>query len=109
MSPRGYLADPQIQAAVDGLKSLITEHYPGTTFSTFEGDDPLGVHLRATVDLDDPDEVIDLIIDRLFAIQVEQELPVYVVSVRTPERRQAMARAKGDPWKPLTIPVTALG
>ncbi|MGH2558689.1 MAG: hypothetical protein ACRDJH_06465 [Thermomicrobiales bacterium] len=102
-------SDPRIQAAIDELKETISQQFPGTTYTVAIGDDPEGVYLDAIVDLDDPDAVLDLIIDRLFEIQVEEDLPLYVIPLRTPERREALARAKGDPWKPLAIPITALG
>ncbi len=80
------LRDPRVTEAVNSLKTLIAEHYPTATFRTFQGEDPEGVYLRAAVDLDDPDAVLDLAIDRLLAYQLEQDLPVYLVPVRTDAR-----------------------
>jgi hypothetical protein len=51
------------------------------------------VHLTTIVDLDDPDEVLDLVINRMMELQVEDKLPVYVIPVRTPERVAALRRA----------------
>lgn len=82
------LDDPRIQAAISEFTSLILDHFPGTTFSRYVGDDPVGVYLRAVVDIDDPDEVIDLIIDRLVTLHVEDLLPFYVLPVRTRERSE---------------------
>lgn len=95
-----YLADPRIQVAVTELQDLIRSHYPTTTFTVGETDDPEGVYMRAIVDVDDTDEVTDVFMDRLVDLQVEDGLPIYVVPVRTPERiaaalqeRQQAARA----------------
>ncbi len=38
------------------------------------------------VDVDDINDVLDVYIDRLVDLQVEGQLPVYVVPVRPPER-----------------------
>jgi hypothetical protein len=50
------------------------------------GDDPEGIYLDAGVDVDDTDDVMDVIVDRLLELQVEEQLPVYVVLTRTLER-----------------------
>jgi len=78
--------DVRIQQAVDELENMIKGRYPTTSFEVGQGDDPSGTYVVATVDIDDPDEVMDLIIDRLVDIQVEDGLPVYIVPVRTEER-----------------------
>jgi hypothetical protein len=77
---------PRIADALSTLESLIRGRYPDVVFTVFEGEDPEGVYLRATVDLDDPDEVMDVVVDALYRIQVEQELPVYVIPVQPLER-----------------------
>jgi len=80
-------SDPALQQAVAELQHLITTHYPGTTFTVGPGSDDLeGTYITATVDLDDPDDVIDLVIGRVLAFQVEDGLPIHVVPIRTPER-----------------------
>jgi hypothetical protein len=86
------LNDQRIQSAIEEFTQMIADHYPGTTFSTFVGEDPLGVYLRATVDIDDTDEVMDLIIDRLMTIQNDEELPFYVIPTQTRERNEAIYR-----------------
>jgi hypothetical protein len=77
-----YMDDPRIVAAVDELTQLITGGFPDAQIDVSEGDDPDGVYLTVTVDIDDPDEVTDLVIDRTMALQVEEQLPVYVVPIR---------------------------
>lgn len=89
------LIGPEMQAAIDELMARILAHYPDTTFRVSPSPEERdAVHLKAIVDVDDTDEVIDLIIDRMMQFQIEEGLPIYVVPVRTPERR-AMAVAAG--------------
>lgn len=83
------IVDPQMQAALGELQELILSQFPETTFTVGEADDPEGVYMRAIVDVDDTDEVTELIIDRLVDFQVEENLPIWVVTVRTPQRRAA--------------------
>jgi hypothetical protein len=92
---------PHMQHALEELQGIIAQHYPTATFVISRGeDDPEAVHLTTTVDLDDPDEVMDLVIARVMELQVEEKLPVYLIPVRTPERvatlRQALAQAIGQ-------------
>lgn len=83
------IVDPHIQAAIKEIQELILAKFPGTTFTVGEWDEPGSVYMRAIVDVDDTDEVTELFIDRLVDFQVEENLPIYVVTVRTPERRAA--------------------
>lgn len=80
--------DPRILAALDELKGLIQEHFPSATFKVLWGlgDMPEGVFLEATVDIEDPDEVMDLVIHRMVELEVDEGLPVYVLAVRPLER-----------------------
>lgn len=79
--------DPRMQAALDELRGMIEQRYPTATFAVSRGhDEPENIHLTVTVDLDDPDEVLDLLLDRLLELQVEDRVPVYVIPIRTPER-----------------------
>ncbi len=84
-----YLSDPRIRAAVAELQDMIRTHYPATVFTVGEGEDPNGIHIRAVVDVDDPDEVTEVFIDRMIDLQVDDGLPVYVFPVRTPAREAA--------------------
>jgi hypothetical protein len=80
------ISDVRIQSALVELQEMIRSHYPAAKFVVDEGDDPDGVYLTATVDLDDPDEVMDVIVDRLLEIEIDEGLPIYVIPSRTPER-----------------------
>lgn len=89
------LNDPQIQHAIQEVQGIILARYPDTRFDLGVGDDPIGVHITATVDVEDPDDVIDLYIKRLLEIQVEERLPVYVIAVQPmPSERRAAAEKK---------------
>ena len=88
-----FVLNSKMRAAVDELQALILAKFLSTTFDVGDPDDPEGVYMRAIVDVDDTDEVTEVIIDRLVDLQVDEGLPIYVVTVRTPER-QASARQR---------------
>ncbi len=85
--------DPRMQSALTELKGLITKHYPDAAFEVSEGDDPEGVYLTATVDIEDMTEVLDIIGERVVDLEVEEGLPLYVIPVRPLEREIAALRA----------------
>lgn len=82
--------DPRTEQALEELRSQIRERYPAAAFEVFRRDDPSGVRLRVTVDVEDTDAVLDAVIDSLYDIQVERQLPIYVIPVQpfasTPSR-----------------------
>jgi hypothetical protein len=55
-------------------------------------DDPGVTHIHATVDVDDPDEVLELVIEREMAFQIEEGIPVYVIPIQPRERSLAAMR-----------------
>jgi hypothetical protein len=71
--------DPRIQDGLDQIKALITNRWPTATFAVSRGEDPEGIYLDASADVADTDEVMDVIADRLLALQVEEMLPIYVI------------------------------
>jgi hypothetical protein len=92
---------PRIRAAIDELEAMIVERFPQATFVVQEGHDPPGIYLKATVDIDDTDEVTEIIIDRLIDLEVHEGLPLYFVPLRPIERVLAdieALRASGAPW-----------
>ena len=97
-----YRSDPRIREALDDLRSAVAQHYPDAVFSEYEGADPCGMYLRAVVDLDDTDEVIDRVVGLMTEIQADRELPVYLVVEPTAERIQAQLRAY-RPGPPLNL------
>jgi hypothetical protein len=95
MTPeRELLRDPRMQAAITELQGLIRERYPEATFAVGYAEDPEGVYLLATVDVEDRDEVVDVFVDRLVDLQVAEQLPLHVLPVRPPERNAAILRAR---------------
>jgi hypothetical protein len=88
--------DARIAAAVDELAALIFERYPDATIEVSEGEDPDGVYLTATVDIDDPDNVTDLVIERTLHLQIDEQLPVYVVPIRPISRVMDARRRQLD-------------
>lgn len=85
----------QIQRAISELQETILQQYPATTFEIGrDPDEPGSINMFAIVDVDDPDVVGDLVIDRVLELTVEEGIPVHVVPVRTPERIAAGRRAR---------------
>jgi hypothetical protein len=94
----------EVQGAVEELRALIAERYPGARFDVFERDDPEGVRLQATVDIEDTDEVMDVVMDAVYDIQVERGLPVYVVTEQSLPRVTEQLRARARRTSPLVLP-----
>lgn len=74
--------DPRLLAAASELRALIAARYPEAAFELASGDDPAGLYLIPTVDVDDTEEVAEVVSDRLLTLQVDEELPVYVFPIR---------------------------
>jgi hypothetical protein len=90
MSERRIPITPRMEEAVAELQALIASHYPEATFSVGDGDDPEGIYLTAVVDVENMRDVIEVFLDRLVDMQVDEELPVFVVPIRPVERSRAM-------------------
>lgn len=78
--------DRRTRQAITELEGLIPNRYPESIFVVSRGEDPAGIYLTAIVDIEDTDLVLDMVIDRLLHLQVEEQLPIYVVPVQ-PLRR----------------------
>lgn len=81
---------PRMEEAVAELRALIASQCPEATFSVSDGDDPEGIYLTAIVDVENMRDVIDVFLDRLLDMQVDEELPIFVVPIRPVERSPAM-------------------
>jgi hypothetical protein len=88
---------PRLEEALAKLKELIAGRYRQATFEVGEGEDPDGVYLTATVDVEDMGEVVDVFLDRLVDLQVEEALPLFVVAVRPLERTMALLDRPREP------------
>ena len=85
------ITDPRVVAAVSELEELVRSHYPHSTFNVGRGpDDPEAIHVYATVDLEDTEPVVDLVIERELELLLDEGLPVQVIPLRTPERNAAI-------------------
>lgn len=75
--------DARTRRAALELEETIRQRYPAATFELSHGeDDPASLHLITTVDVADPDEVGDLVIDRVVELQVDEGIPLHVIPVR---------------------------
>ena len=94
------LTEPRMAAAIAELTNLILRSYPDATFAPEVDEDGRTIFIMATVDVDDPDEVTDLFVDRLVTLQVDEGLPLHIVPIRTPARlEKLMAELRqGQPW-----------
>lgn len=77
---------PRMETAVEEIQRLVTQRFPEATFVLGHGEDPEGIHLIVTVDLDDVGEVVDLYLERLVDVQLDDMLPLYVIPVRPAQR-----------------------
>ena len=85
--------DQARQRAVKELIGIIKQRYSTASFVVEPGeDDPEVTHVTTTVDIDDPDEVVDLVIDRMLELQLDEGIPIYVIPIRTPERVETLRR-----------------
>ena len=75
-----------VQSALKELQGMIAQRYPSAAFAISRGDDPEGFYLTPTVDVEDTTEVYDVVRERLFELQVDDGLDVYVTPVRPVER-----------------------
>jgi hypothetical protein len=89
--------DARTQQALTELQGLIQAQYPEASFAVAHGEDPEGIYLKATVDVDDIDAVVDVFMDRLLELQVEDGLPIYVIPLEPMERVLATMRAQRLP------------
>jgi hypothetical protein len=90
--------EPRRHRAIQELTELVKQHYPTASFAVVPAEDePDATHIITTVDLDDPDEVVDLVIDRMLELQIDD-------GIRTPERTtvlQHQLRRRDQPVTPM--------
>jgi hypothetical protein len=89
--------DLRVRSALEELQGLIQARYPEATFTVSRAvDAPEITQLMATVDVDDLDDVVDLVIERELELQVEQGLPIHVIPVRPLQRVLELRRANAQ-------------
>ena len=100
----------RMQQAVAELQAAIGQRYPNTHFTlSHPEDEPASVELTAVVDVDDPDEVLDMVIDRVVELQIDEQLPIHVVPIRTPERVAAYLADRRRSGRPARRNLPLLG
>lgn len=73
---RKHTTQPEAGAAITELQALICDHYPGASFAVRRGiDDPETIQLWATVNVEDTEQILDHVLDRVLELQLEG-LPV---------------------------------
>ena|SRR5579883_1423039 len=81
------------QQAVNELIDMVKQRYPTASFEVGPGpENPEATHIIVTVDVDDPDEVTDLVLERELELQIDEGIPVYVIPIHTPERVAELLR-----------------
>ena len=98
--------DERTRQAIQEVQGIIAARYPTTTFELARAaDDPRSIHLLAVADVDDPDEVGDLVVDRVVALQIDEGIPLHVIPLRKPERVQAAQETDrgGGAWRPARL------
>lgn len=85
--------DSEIHQAVDELQDTIRRRYPDATFRIADDPEGEGINIWTGVELDDPEEVLDLVLERVLELQVDEDLPIHVVPLRGPN---AAARARAN-------------
>ena|SRR5215217_1040517 len=102
MSPEQFhAADPRMSQALNELADLVRRRYPDATFQVAPAeDDPGTVHLVTRVAVDDPEEVADVVMERMLQMQVDEGLPIYLIPLRTPERIAALRQARSRQPRP---------
>jgi hypothetical protein len=55
---------------------------PSLTNITLRSKLAWGTYLIVRIDVEDPDEVVDVYAEKLLSLQVDEELPLYIIPVR---------------------------
>ena len=87
----------RIQEVLEEFKELISREYPEATFDIEVGGEPDGVYLIVIVDLEDTEEVLNVVMDRMLEVQIEERLPVYVLPLRPVGTKDDPARHREQP------------
>ena len=78
---RTLLSDTQVQDAIREFTGVIRAQYPDATFDVGFGFESMNVQVTVTVDVEDTEEVEELYRRRLLNLQVEQGLPLDIITV----------------------------
>jgi len=97
--------ETRLDDAIAEIETMFLAHYPEASFNIALGDDPEGTYLTATVDIEDTDEVMDVIVERMLEMQVEEGIPLYPIIVRPVERVLVELRAPRPVWTRPLLPM----
>lgn len=90
----------RMESAIEELKGLIRQHYPDATFKiTRSPENKNTILLKPVVDVEDRDEIMDVVIDRMMELQIEEKLPLFVIAVRPRERALEIMRQQEEARK----------
>lgn len=92
--PNSLTLEPAMQRAVDELTALVRTAYPDASFETLPApDDGSTILLQVTVDVDDPEGVLDLVFDRMEQLRIDEGVPILVLPLQSLERADAQFEA----------------
>ena len=94
---RAWFTITRIQEILEEFRALIGKAYPEASFDVEVGGEPDGVYLIVTVDLEDTEEVLEVVMDRMLEVQIEERLPVYVLPLRPTGSKYEPARSRKQP------------
>jgi hypothetical protein len=98
---------PEMERAIEEVTGVIRRTYPEAEFEISRGiDEPDQILVWATVDIDDLDEVLELVLDRLVELEVEEGIPLYVIPEHSPERILRDMRDHPRPERRLHVTVS---
>ena len=87
--------DPRVGQAVDELSRLILASYPQATLSVRpHPEEHTTTLLVATVDVEDLDEVLDVVFERMEQLRIDNGVPVLVLPVHPVERTISMLEGR---------------
>lgn len=90
--------DPRRREAIAELTQLVQSNFPLTHVLVAPGEDnPEATHVIATVDIDDPDAVADLVMERMLELQLDGGIPVHLIPIRTSERTAQLLQQQQRP------------
>lgn len=96
--------DPKVLAAVTELQQLVSAKYPSAIFYVAPGEEsPESTYVTATVDIEAPDDVVDLVIERVLAMQLDDGIPVHLIPIRTINRVLEMRKAEAHTFMPPSL------
>lgn len=90
---RSWQRNPRVQQAVAELRALIQQSFPAARFEVGpDPEDPEIIRLTTVVDVGDTGTVMEVMMGRMLALQIEDGLLIYM-PVRPAERVAALRRA----------------